>query len=318
MLHGYKIGFPICEDVWEADVVECLEESGADLIVSINASPFDLTKFERRLSMAVSRNVECNLPFVYLNMVGGQDELVFDGGSFAINNGGELALQLPSFSESVAILGVESKNGKLRVSGDVVSTDQGLTALYRGLCLGLRDYVSKNGFPGVLLGLSGGIDSALVATIAVDALGKDFVQAVMMPSQFTSQNSLDDASNLASLLGIKLDTIPINPAITALDGMLVEKFSKTKVNVTEENIQSRLRGLILMAISNKFGSMVMATGNKSEYAAGYSTLYGDMCGGYAPLKDVWKVDVFRLSEWRNKTFPVGALGPSGIVIPTDN
>ncbi|NDA17960.1 MAG: NAD(+) synthase [Alphaproteobacteria bacterium] len=269
MLRGLKIGFPICEDIWEPNVAECLEESGADLIIAINASPFDISKPERRMSTIVARTVETGLPVAYVNMVGGQDELVYDGSSFAINAGGKLACHLPSFSESIVVISAQKTAGMVALTGQITPPDSDLTALYRGLCLGLRDYVHKNGFPGVLLGLSGGIDSALVAALAVDALGT----------------------------------------------MLADQFAGTAPNVAEENIQSRLRGLILMGISNKHGAMVLATGNKSEYAAGYSTLYGDMCGGYAPLKDVWKVDVFRLCEWRNRHLPRGAAGPEGVVIP---
>ena len=317
MLRGLKIGFPICEDIWEPDVAECLEESGADLIIAMNASPFDSTKPERRMQNVIARGVETGLPIIYVNMIGGQDELVYDGGSFAINSGGKLACYSPSFSESVLIVTAQKSMGVLTLTGQLSPPDSDLTALYRGLCLGLRDYVQKNGFPGVVLGLSGGIDSALVAAIAVDALGADAVHGVMMPSAYTSQKSRDDASKLASALGIRLDTVPITPAMTALDEMLDEQFAGTKPGVAEENIQSRLRGLVLMGISNKHGPMVLATGNKSEYAAGYSTLYGDMCGGYAPLKDIWKVDVFRLCEWRNQNLPRGAVGPEGVVIPQD-
>ena len=317
MLRGLKIGFPICEDIWEPDVAECLEESGADLIIAMNASPFDSTKPERRMQNVIARGVETGLPIIYVNMIGGQDELVYDGGSFAINSGGKLACFSPSFSESVLIVTAQKSMGVLTLTGQLSPPDSDLTALYRGLCLGLRDYVQKNGFPGVVLGLSGGIDSALVAAIAVDALGADAVHGVMMPSAYTSQKSRDDASKLASALGIRLDTVPITPAMTALDEMLDEQFAGTKPGVAEENIQSRLRGLVLMGISNKHGPMVLATGNKSEYAAGYSTLYGDMCGGYAPLKDIWKVDVFRLCEWRNQNLPRGAVGPEGVVIPQD-
>jgi NAD+ synthase len=317
MLRGLKIGFPICEDIWEPDVAECLEESGADLIIAINASPFDSTKPERRLQNAIARGVETGLPVIYVNMIGGQDELVYDGGSFAINTGGKLACCSPSFSESVLVVTAQKSLGGLTLTGQLSPPDGYLTALYRGLCLGLRDYVQKNGFPGVVLGLSGGIDSALVAAIAVDALGADAVHAVMMPSAYTSQESLDDASTLASALGIRLDTVTITPAMIALDDMLGDQFAGTKTGIAEENIQSRLRGLILMGISNKHGPMVLSTGNKSEYAAGYSTLYGDMCGGYAPLKDIWKVDVFRLSEWRNQNLPRGAAGPKGVVSPQD-
>ncbi len=317
MIRGLKIGFPICEDIWEPDVAECLEESGADLIIAMNASPFDSTKPERRMQNVIARGVETGLPIIYVNMIGGQDELVYDGASFAINAGGKLACYSPSFSESVLVVTAQKSLGVLTLTGQLSPPDNNLTALYRGLCLGLRDYVQKNGFPGVVLGLSGGIDSALVAAIAVDALGADAVQAVMMPSAYTSQESLNDAGRLAAALGIRLDTVPITPAIIALDGMLCDQFSGTKPGVAEENLQSRLRGLILMGISNKHGSMVLATGNKSEYAAGYSTLYGDMCGGYAPLKDIWKVDVFRLCEWRNQHLPRGAAGPEGVVIPQD-
>ena len=315
MLRGLKIGFPICEDIWEPNVAECLEESGADLIIAINASPFDISKPERRMSTIVARTVETGLPVAYVNMVGGQDELVYDGSSFAINAGGKLACHLPSFSESIVVISAQKTAGMVTLTGQIIPPDSDLTALYRGLCLGLRDYVHKNGFPGVLLGLSGGIDSALVAALAVDALGAEAVHAVMMPSAFTSQESLDDAAEMAAALGIRLDTIAITPAVDALGTMLADQFAGTAPNVAEENIQSRLRGLILMGISNKHGAMVLATGNKSEYAAGYSTLYGDMCGGYAPLKDVWKVDVFRLCEWRNRHLPRGAAGPEGVVIP---
>ena len=317
MLRGLKIGFPICEDIWEPDVAECLEESGADLIIAMNASPFDSTKPEKRLQNVIARGVETGLPVIYVNMIGGQDELVYDGGSFAINTDGKLACNFPSFSESVLVVTAQKSMGVLTLTGQVSPPDSDLTALYRGLCLGLRDYVHKNGFYGVVLGLSGGIDSALVAAIAVDALGADAVHAVMMPSAYTSQESLDDAAKLASVLGIRLDTIPITPAMTALENALGDQFAGTNPGVAEENIQSRLRGLILMGISNKHGSMVLATGNKSEYAAGYSTLYGDMCGGFAPLKDIWKVDVFRLCKWRNQNLPRGAAGPEGTVIPQD-
>ena len=210
---------------------------------------------------------------------------------------------------------LEDSFGTLSLTGQVSPPDEGMEALYRGLTLGLRDYVNKNGFPGVVLGLSGGIDSAIVAAIAVDAVGPNHVHAVMMPSPYTSQESLDDAADLAKRLGIRLDEISIGPAMQAMEGMLAAQFAGTEADISEENIQSRLRGLTLMGISNKHGSMVMATGNKSEYAAGYSTLYGDMCGGFAPIKDVWKVQVFDLCRWRNANLPRGAAGPEGEVIP---
>ncbi len=315
MLRGIKFGLPICEDIWQPDVAECLQESGADILVALNASPFDSAKPERRISTAVARTVETGLPLIYVNMVGGQDELVYDGASFALNADGSLASHLPSFSETVVLVQLSLNAGHLNLSGQVTPPDEGMKALYRGVMLGLRDYVQKNGFPGVVLGLSGGIDSALVAALAVDALAADQVQAVMMPSVYTSQNSHDDATALAKNLGIRLDNVSIVPGIKALSDMLADQFAGTDSGIAEENIQSRLRGLVLMAISNKHGAMVLATGNKSEYAAGYSTLYGDMCGGYAPLKDIWKVDVFRLCRWRNRTLPRGAAGPEGEIIP---
>jgi len=315
MLRGVKFGLPICEDIWEPDVAECLQESGADLLVALNASPFDNRKSERRMSTAVARTVETGLPLIYVNMVGGQDELVYDGGSFALNADGSLASHLPSFGEAVTLVQITTTAGHRHLAGQITPPDEGLQALYRGVSLGLRDYVQKNGFPGVVLGLSGGIDSALVAALAVDALGAEQVHAVMMPSSFTSTASLDDAAALAKNLGITLDEISIVPGINALNDMLAEQFAGTNAGIAEENIQSRLRGLLLMAISNKHGSMVLATGNKSEYAAGYSTLYGDMCGGFAPLKDIWKVDVFRLCHWRNQNMPRGAAGPDGAIIP---
>ncbi len=315
MLRGLKLGIPICEDIWTPDVVECLAESGADLILSINASPFDNAKSDQRMAHAVSRSIETDLPVIYVNMVGGQDELVYDGGSFALNKGGKLAAHLPSFSQEVTLVQIAETLGEIQLTGQITPPDQGDQAIYRGLMLGLRDYVEKNGFPGVVLGLSGGIDSALVAAVAADALGPENVHCVMMPSPYTSQESLDDAADLAARFGMRLDSISIAPAMAAMDDMMADQFAGTKPGITEENIQSRLRGLILMGISNKHGSMVLATGNKSEYAAGYSTLYGDMCGGFAPIKDVWKVKVFDLCRWRNKNLPRGAAGPKGEVMP---
>ena len=314
-LRGMRLGLPICEDIWTPDVIECLAESGAEIIISLNASPFDLTKADARMAHAVSRVHEAGLPLIYVNMVGGQDELVYDGGSFVLGADGRLAAHLPSFSETTVTVQLGNDFGALSVTGQISPPDEGMAALYRGLTLGLRDYIDKNGFPGVVLGLSGGIDSAIVAALAVDALGPDRVHAVMMPSPYTSQESLDDAADLAGRLGIRLDEISIAPAMAAVDGMLDGQFAGTSPDITEENIQSRLRGMILMGISNKHGPLVMATGNKSEYAAGYSTLYGDMCGGFAPIKDVWKVQVFDLCRWRNANMPRGGAGPEGEVIP---
>ena len=315
LVRGWRIGLPICEDIWTADVTECLAESGAELIISINGSPFEIGKRDRRISNSVARVTETGLPLVYVALVGGQDEVVYDGASFALNSDGSLAAHLPSFSEAVTTIQLAESFGTLSLTGAMTPPDEGMGEVYRALTLGLRDYVNKNGFPGVVLGLSGGIDSAIVAALAVDALGADAVHAVMMPSAYTSRESLDDAADLADRLGIRLDEISIVPAMQAIDGMLADQFSGTDAGIAEENIQSRLRGMILMGISNKKGPMVLATGNKSEYAAGYSTLYGDMCGGFAPIKDVWKVQVFDLCRWRNVHMPRGGAGPQGEVIP---
>ena len=315
LVRGWRLGLPICEDIWTADVVECLAESGAEIIVSINGSPFEIGKRDRRIANAVARVTECGLPLVYVAMVGGQDEVVYDGASFALNADGSLAAHLPSFSEAVTILQMQDDFGALSLTGAMTPPDEGMGEVWRALTLGLRDYVHKNGFPGVVLGLSGGVDSAIVAALAVDALGAEAVHAVMMPSAYTSQESLDDAADLAQRLGIRLDEISIAPAMQAMETMLADQFAGTPPGIAEENIQSRLRGMILMGISNKAGPMVLATGNKSEYAAGYSTLYGDMCGGFAPIKDVWKVQVFDLCRWRNNHMPRGGAGPQGEVIP---
>ena len=315
LVRGWRLGLPICEDIWTADVVECLAESGAEMIVSINGSPFEIGKRDRRIANAVARVTECGLPLVYVALVGGQDEVVYDGASFALNADGSLAAHLPSFSEAVTIIQMQDDFGALSLTGAMTPPDEGMGEVWRALTLGLRDYVHKNGFPGVVLGLSGGVDSAIVAALAVDALGAEAVHAVMMPSAYTSQESLDDAADLAQRLGIRLDEISIAPAMQAMETMLADQFAGTPPGVAEENIQSRLRGMILMGISNKVGPMVLATGNKSEYAAGYSTLYGDMCGGFAPIKDVWKVQVFDLCRWRNSHMPRGGAGPQGEVIP---
>lgn len=318
MIRGVAIGLPICEDIWHAETCETLEESGAVLLLSPNGSPFEENKHDRRLNTVVTRVSETGLPAVYVNLVGGQDELVFDGASFAINPGGNLALQMPTFSEAVMLLDAERGADGWRLRGQVTPPDEGDAALWRCIMLGIRDYVEKNRFPGVLLGLSGGIDSALVATLAVDALGPERVEAVMMPSPYTSGESLEDAAALAAKLRIRLSSLGIEPAMMAVDDVLAEAFASAEdnaVGIARENMQSRLRGLMLMSLSNASGAMVLTTGNKSEYAAGYATLYGDMCGGYAPLLDVWKTRVFQLCRWRNTTLPRGSLGPDGSVIP---
>jgi len=312
---GWRLGLAVCEDIWFADVCETLAESGAEILLSLNASPFESGKTDQRMVHAVARITETELPFVYVNMVGGQDELVFDGGSFALNRGGGLACQLPQFSEAVSLLSAGRTENGVKLSGEAVPPDDSDEAMWRALMLGIRDYAGKNGFKGAVLGLSGGIDSAIVATLAVDALGAENVRVVMMPSDYTADISVTDSQVLADRLGLRLEEISIRPGMQAFDGMLADSFDGWGPDITEENIQSRLRGMILMALSNKFGALVLATGNKSEYAAGYSTLYGDMCGGFAPIKDVWKTKVFALSNWRNRHLPKGALGPAGEVIP---
>jgi NAD+ synthase len=260
--------------------------------------------------------VEAGLPLVYLNQIGGQDELVFDGASFVLNADRRLAVQLPSWEEAIVVTEWRRDNGAWVCSpGPIADTEEMNAALYAGMVLGLKDYVNKNRFPGVVLGLSGGIDSALSAAVAVDALGKERVRCVMMPSRFTSEKSLEDASSVAKLLGVLLESISIEPPFKAYTQILAEPFKGRTPDTTEENIQSRIRGAILMAISNKFGPMVLTTGNKSEMSVGYATLYGDMCGGYNVLKDLYKTQVFALSRWRNQAVPKGALGPPGRVMP---
>ena len=316
-IRDMKVGLAICEDIWWPEVCETQAESGAEIIVSLNASPFDEAKQDSRMSHVIARITETNLPFIYVNMVGGQDELVFDGGSFAVNVKGALAAQLPLMNEAVSLVHCQSTlDHQIHLTGQISPPETGLSLIYRALMLGIRDYVTKNGFPGVALGLSGGIDSALVAILAVDALGADAVRCLMLPSGYTADISKADADEMAARLGIRIDTIPIGEGMSAVDQMMAPLFEGTTADITEENIQSRLRGLLLMALSNKFGNMILTTGNKSEYAAGYATLYGDMCGGFAPLKDVWKTAVFELSKWRNGHVPRGALGPDGEVIPT--
>ena len=314
---GIRLGVPICEDIWTQDVAECLVESGAEILIVPNGSPFETDKVDERLNLVVARVTETGLPLVYVNQVGGQDELVFDGASFVVNGDRTLAVQAPAWEEALTVARFRRKGdrGWSCSPGEIVRAPEGIEAIYRALVTGLGDYVGKNRFPGVILGLSGGIDSALTAAVAVDALGADKVRAVMMPSPYTSRDSLEDAAAVATRLGIRYDTVSIEPAMQAFRGMLKEQFAGTNEDITEENIQSRSRGVTLMALSNKFGHMVVSTGNKSEMSAGYATLYGDMCGGYAVLKDVYKTTVFELCRWRNAHRPKGALGPEGAVMP---
>lgn len=313
---GAKLGIMVCEDMWLPAVAGHLSASGADLLVVLNGSPFEATKSRTRLAQARCRQTETGLPLVYVNLIGGQDELVFDGGSFALDAAGEPVARLDTWTEAVALTRWEKRaEGWTCVQAPLAPEPEPLEDIYRAVMVGLRDYVGKNRFKGVLIGLSGGIDSALTAAIAVDALGADKVRCVMMPSRYTSQESLDDAAEVARLLGIRLDSIGIEPAVEAFGAMLGGVFAGTDADTTEENVQARSRGLTLMAISNKFGLMVVSTGNKSEMSVGYATLYGDMCGGFAALKDLYKTTVFALSRWRNEHRPAGGLGPEGAVMP---
>lgn len=313
---GVRLGVMVCEDMWTDEVSECLEESGAEILTVLNGSPYEQDKWDTRLNLAVARATECRMPLIYVNQVGGQDELVFDGGSFVLGADASLRAQAPAWTENVLIT-EWSRDGDAWVCAETERhpPPDGDRAIYAAMVLGLRDYVSKSGFPGVLIGMSGGIDSALTAAVAADALGPENVHCVMMPSPYTSQESLDDASEAARLLGVRLDSVSIEPAMNAFAEMLADAFAGTEADTTEENIQARSRGLALMALSNKTGSMVVSTGNKSEMSVGYATLYGDMCGGYSVLKDVYKTKVFELSHWRNENRPDGALGPDGMVVP---
>ena len=317
-LRGVRIGVPVCEDMWTPDVCECLAETGAELLIVPNGSPFEVGKDDRRLNLAVTRVVETGLPLVYLNRVGGQDELVFDGASFVLNATRTLAHQLPDWDDTIRLTDwVRGESGWTCAAGELSKQDDDPADVYHAMLVGLRDYVNRNRFPGVVLGLSGGIDSALSAAVAVDALGADRVWCVMLPSPFTSQDSLDDAAECARLLGCRLDTVRAEPAMTAFDAMLVPLFEGRARDTTEENIQSRIRGLTLMGLSNKFGPMLLTTGNKSEMSVGYATIYGDMAGGYSVLKDLYKTTVFRVCEWRNAHKPRLGLGPAGPVMPTN-
>jgi NAD+ synthase len=311
-----RLGVMICEDMWTPDVAEGLAESGAEILIVINASPFESDKPDQRLQLAVARVTETGLPLVYVNQVGGQDELCFDGASFVLGADRRLRAQAPSFAPHL-LLTRWRRDGEIWdcTPAERVPPPGRLEAIWRAMALGLADYVDKNRFPGVVLGLSGGIDSALSAVVAVDALGASRVHAVMMPSRFTAAESLEDAAATASRLGIRLDTVPIEPGVAAFDAMLAPLFAGRERDVTEENIQSRIRGVLLMALSNKLGHMVLTTGNKSEMSVGYATLYGDMCGGYSVLKDVYKTTVYALASWRNAHHPAGLLGPGGEVVP---
>ncbi len=314
--HGFRLGLMICEDWWLPNVSACLAGAGAELLLSVNGSPFEDGKQERRIRLAAERVAETGLPYVFAAMVGGQDEVVFDGASFVLNADSSLAAQLPQFAEAVTLTRWTRTPGGLACAPQPPPpAPDRLGLIYQAMMLGLRDYVNKNGFPGVVLGLSGGIDSAISAAVAADALGPERVRAVMLPSPYTSAESLEDAAACARMLGIPYETIPISGAMEAFGAALAPAFAGRAPDITEENIQARTRGLILMAISNKFGPMLLTTGNKSEMSVGYATLYGDMCGGYSVLKDIYKTTVFALCRWRNANHPAGALTQPGPAMP---
>ena len=314
---GVKLGLPICEDGWLPKVSAHLKQEGAELLISVNGSPYEIDKDDHRLTEVFGGRVsETGLPLIFLNRVGGQDELVFDGCSFVLNSDGSTAQRLPDWSEELCITRW-SKDGAAWTceSGALSTWQEHPEDIYSAMVVGLRDYVDTNRFPGIVLGLSGGIDSALCAAIAADALGPDRVWCVMLPSRFTGEESRSDAAECAKMIGCKLDTISIAPAVEAFDEMLSGSFADREVDITEENVQSRTRGVTLMALSNKFGHMLLTTGNKSEMSVGYATIYGDMAGGYNPLKDAYKLTVFAVSKWRNENMPRIGLGPDGPVMP---
>src|SRR5712672_1503468 len=315
-IRGVRIGVPICEDIWGPGPVECISETGGEILLVPNGSPYRRGVIDERLNVAVARVKDAGLPLVYANQVGGQDELVFEGASFVLNPDLAFAAQLPAFREDVATISfVRTAAGWRAEAGRLAPIETGDEADYAACVLGLRDYVNKNRFPGVVIGLSGGVDSALCAAMAVDALGAERVRCVMMPYRFTSPESLADAAAIAKALGIHYDTVLIAPAVEGLEKALAPLTAGLPRDVTEENLQARARGIILMAISNKFGLMVVTTGNKSEMSAGYATLYGDMNGGFNPVKDLYKIEVYRLARLRNAWRPHGAFGQAGHVIP---
>jgi len=318
---GVRLGLPICEDTWTEwgdyeNVVECLCETGAELLIVPNGSPYWRDKVETRLNVSVQCVAQSGLPLIYVNQIGGQDELVFDGASFALNADRSIAFQLPAFRETVLTTQWSRSGGGWRCTqGPIAHADDPDEADYAACMLGLRDYVEKNRFKGVVIGLSGGVDSALCAAMATDALGHERVRCLMLPFRYTSQQSLDDAAAIARALGVRCDIMPIESAVRGLEAALNGVFAGSPRDVTEENLQARARGTILMAVSNKFGLMVVTTGNKSEMSVGYATLYGDMNGGFNPIKDLYKTEVYRLARLRNLRKPADAKGPAGEVIP---
>ncbi len=314
---GVSLGLLVCEDMWLDDVTEHLHDAGAEILIVSNGSPYESDKEDDRLALAGERVQETGLPLVYVNQIGGQDELVFDGGSFVLGGDGVLAARAPDWVEDLLVTNWRLGGGHRWVCEEGPQADHatGAESIYLALVTGLRDYVNKNRFDGVILGLSGGIDSALSAAVAVDALGSPKVRCVLMPSRYTADESVEDANACAELLGVRLGTIPIGGPVDAFTEALAGEFAEAEPDTTEENIQARTRGLIIMALSNKFGHMALTTGNKSEMSVGYATLYGDMCGGFSVLKDVYKMTVYELARWRNEHMPLNAFGPQGRVIP---
>jgi NAD+ synthase len=318
---GVRLGVPVCEDTWTdwgdyENVVECLTETGAEILIVPNGSPYWRDKAEVRLNVSVQSVAESGLPLIYVNQIGGQDELVFDGATFALNADRSVAFQLPAFREMVLTTHWSRSGGVWRCAQELIARVDDLDqADYAACMLGLRDYVDKNRFKGVVIGLSGGIDSALCAAMATDALGRERVRCLMLPFRYTSQESLDDAAAIARALGVRYDVVPIESAVRGLEASLTAVFAGSSRDVTEENLQARARGTILMAVSNKFSLMVVTTGNKSEMSVGYATLYGDMNGGFNPIKDLYKTEVYRLAQLRNSWRPADAKGPVGEVIP---
>jgi NAD+ synthase len=315
---GIRLGLPICEDLWIPDVTETLTESGAEILIVPNGSPYWRNKLAERMQVALARIVETGLPLVYVNQVGGQDELVFDGGSFGLHGDRTLAFQMPQFESGVTLTRWQRSHDTWRcIAGPVTDLQSLDSANWQACVLGLRDYVNKNGFKGVVLGLSGGIDSAICTTMAVDALGAERVRCIMLPYRYTSEESFADAAECAHRLGVQYDVLSIAPAVEGFGEVLHPLFANLPRDITEENIQSRVRGTALMAVSNKLGLMLVTTGNKSEVSVGYATIYGDMNGGFNPIKDLYKTEVYRLAAFRNSERPQGCLGPAGEVIPTN-
>ena len=312
---GIKLGIPICEDIWMDNVCKELKDQGCELIISPNGSPFDKYKINQRKTIIEDRVTEVKTPFVYVNQFGGQDELVFDGSSLVMNGNKEVVFEAPSWEENTSVVEFNVSAKKFNDLPFEKAQVSDLENIYMAMVIGLKDYVAKNNFPGVILGLSGGIDSAFCAAVAVDALGKDKVNAYMLPSVYTSKNSLDDAKDCAKRLEIHLDSIPIGNTFLSLEDSLEELFKGLPTDITEENLQSRIRGTILMAISNKIGKMLITTGNKSEVSVGYSTLYGDMNGGFNPIKDIYKTELYALANWRNLNVPKNVLLTKKNIIP---